>query len=1406
MALLLVLVTLALLALLIVAVISLSGTETHTAAISQQILQARQLAEMPPGIVMAQLRDGTSGLGFKRTWTSQPGMLRVFGLEKEKDRPAKLERVYKLYSAAKMIEDGNFDAAAELETLADWQKKPATFTDLNAPEIIHEPQKDGSSKPRRVFPILDASVFDIDNDGRVDKEGRGRINGAQIVGGPPPGESVEHPLPMPVRWIYVARDGRFVIPADEQEGAANFDASIISSENPIVGRIAFWTDDESCKVNINTASEAVPWSTPHTTSWTDRNHGTYIPAQNEFQRFPGHPSTTCLSPVLGAFDTRYQWQLPLIQNTGLAIYKDPKFLETYYAMLPRTSHGEKPGESSRGGTTLVTSTQGLPVKRERLFASVDEFFHSSDRKINGFPGAIDDREMHMARFFLTAHSRAPETNLLNRPRISLWPLQAQTGMERGAKDRLLAFCSRVAGMENVFHRASVWQSTTKPGSSQSTTEDLLLEQNQRLLGYLQELTSTGIPGFGKETFLEKYGQADRDQTLLDMFDLLRWGVNPWHARTTGGSNNIDPKKSYYYLPPRANSGLNGNYLAEASAVPVIASKMPQGKALDKPIKTFGRFHTVIEACVVFMATEVDGEVVDGNKQVIDPQVAPVPVRHHSRMPVLPRDRVNNSTGAPGRDNLADNTRKMRAYVILQPYTPAAGMPPMSANIRYVIRGLDLWRADGVALGFPAEAVNRAAAPAGQTGDGGHTTAYTGLQGQFVRPNNATKTVPVSSKTSEDDHFPFFSAEIDVNGKKEFLFSGGDITIDVRTGFGPAEKRGELVQTLKMSFPATTLRVPVLVRNVDAGRPWPGTARMIEETGEVVTGGQMDYWLTPLLDLNTRISYIKGNGGPFPARRPRQKTNPMTGELMWDANGKRVIENVGDNGNGRQIIINKGDVCRSVIVDVQNPSKGDLRLHAVQPEVPADWFMPHPNYHKTNITEAQSLRHPGTAFAGHFGHTHTIPNIASNSGRQHVWQIAGYKFRGNSAQVEKSYGLLRDVPSWQDCQPAVPMRLDGAYNADNRPGDWDNGIGRIEDGPYIRVPDQGGLDTGSGGYFGRAGFAEEKGKSYSPNRQITSAVAFGSLPTGVHGKTEPRPWQTLLFCPNPPSRSTPATEEPRPQDHFGFIAPRDHLLLDLFWMPVVEPYAISEPLSTAGKINLNHQLMPFTHIRRATGLHAALRGTRLTALAPALAWARKASTTGAAAADLNECYKSWSNWLRFDTGYEINADETLRGLQVRFDRGDVFRSASEICDIFLVPKPFEGRTYPAGKPSTSPKYEAMTDWWNGKLTDQKDGFELTGDNLRESPYNQLYPRLTTRSNVYQVHYRAQALKKKRSTAAHVWVEGRDIITAESRGSMILERYIDPNDPTLPDFVGKPFQEGALDDHYRFRVILKKQFSP
>ncbi|WP_256199348.1 hypothetical protein [Verrucomicrobium spinosum] len=43
--------------------------------------------------------------------------------------------------------------------------------------------------------------------------------------------------------------------------------------------------------------------------------------------------------------------------------------------------------------------------------------------------------------------------------------------------------------------------------------------------------------------------------------------------------------------------------------------------------------------------------------------------------------------------------------------------------------------------------------------------------------------------------------------------------------------------------------------------------------------------------------------------------------------------------------------------------------------------------------------------------------------------------------------------FRDCPPAVTRGLAGAFNADNRPGDWDNGTGRIEDGPYINKADE-----------------------------------------------------------------------------------------------------------------------------------------------------------------------------------------------------------------------------------------------------------------------------------------------------------------------------------------------------------------
>ena len=90
------------------------------------------------------------------------------------------------------------------------------------------------------------------------------------------------------------------------------------------------------------------------------------------------------------------------------------------------------------------------------------------------------------------------------------------------------------------------------------------------------------------------------------------------------------------------------------------------------------------------------------------------------------------------------------------------------------------------------------------------------------------------------------------------------------------------------------------------------------------------------------------------------------------------------------------------------------------------------------------------------------------------------------------------------------------------------------------------------------------------------LMFGSLPTQT---LDGRPWQTLLFRP---------AAEPVATPHPGSLPPHDHYLLDFFHMPIVEPYAISEPFSTAGKVNLDG----FEHLtpgeRRARGAAAKQR--------------------------------------------------------------------------------------------------------------------------------------------------------------------------------------------------------------------------
>ncbi len=176
---------------------------------------------------------------------------------------------------------------------------------------------------------------------------------------------------------------------------------------------------------------------------------------------------------------------------------------------------------------------------------------------------------------------------------------------------------------------------------------------------------------------------------------------------------------------------------------------------------------------------------------------------------------------------------------------------------------------------------------------------------------------------------------------------------------------------------------------------------------------------------------------------------------------------------------------------------------------------------------------------------------------------------------------------------------------------------------------------------------------------------------------------------------------------------------------------------------------------------------------------------------------------------IDADNTIRQIEDRLQKNQPFISASEICDIPLIPadQTAPNTTYMnLGITKTTPLSifdTRLKAFWAAHL--------LTGDNSLERPYSMIYPRITTRSNSYTVHVRVQVLKKIATDKdQYVFKDGRDQVSGEFRGSFALERYLDPN---LAGFVKGPSQTpvsetdpDAVLGPYRFRVVSSKQFVP
>lgn len=1302
-ALVIVILLVSMLMMLILAFFSISRLERRASRAYAQTVETNVLSDSALNAVIAQLRQATSGLGTTQTWASQPGMIRRY------DDSGDLVGAYKLYSSDTMVEGGGFDPESEVPP-GDWADDPGQWVDLNEPVGVDQ-DADGNFD-RLVYPI-------------VDPESIGAVKGFEVDNAP--GASDEQPVPMPVKWLYALQDGTLVAPSSTSGDEVKI--SEASALNPIVGRVAFWADDECAKININTASVGTFWDLPRTNSTFENNYANSQPVKGEFQRYTGHPAMTSLGPILG------NWLGD--PDTARTSRQRESIIAKYNKLTPRIQSGG----SNSGSREVTQNTPPIDLSRDRdrLYASVDEYVFDASE----LSGDIRDKNSGMdisgtdsvrdvvakTRFFLTAHSQAPEVNLFNQPRLCLWPIQADKG-DRNTIDELIAFCASTGSGRNripyYLQRATSHKLSSATGysSSQSTTQDWNIGRNKEIYDYLQNLMGRNIPGYGGN-FKSKLGQ-DADQVITEMVDFLRSGLNTYAL-------SRDRSSSYAYAPPRQMSGSRGSR-GEAQVIPLHIGDT----------KGFGRSVTVTEAALVIY-----------------------PADDTRRWNAAQWTARSYQERTPGGNKKAFHCETVRAFLLLEFFCPSVGLPTWSPYIDIEIEGLDEFGINGESLGMPATATVSSYTPInlGPGGShpigGGNITSHFGIfQPLYTGDYTTRRGTPRSTRRSgKEQGYDFHSkAPVKIPGAipgkdtpgAPISIDGASITIKLKSG-----ATGDLYQTIEMEFPST-----------QAPRP-----------------------------------YIYSNGG-----------NGSSAEALETQLDERLKQGA---SNYHWALIRPGDVVRSMEPDLNAPPKGDLRFHAAVQTVPKTWFAPGGmttrrrsqsprirvnQYEDTDpITGrfAHGLRQSNDwQFNGQFHAMHQRENgldaIQGNHPKHPYFRIASMRTAGALVKGHHLYtegsDTARTPAVYRDAHFVTARDLEGAKRSDGKPGDFDSGFGHIEDGPYINKPDEGnsygrpfsfkGSNANRiGGYHNRGHFdPDERGVNHVPNRQIASAIQMGSLPTGIKRN---QPWQTLLFNPHPSG-----------EDHPGAKPPHDHLLLDWWWMPVSQPYPISQPMATSGKVNLNYDILPFRYIKRRTPIYSLLESVRLGAI-PKEAASRRIMTTN---------YRQGLDApLPFETRFKIEYEDlqqgTLKGFEDKFADGKIFRSASEICEISLVPRAIPGSRYWQGMERRG-NYDGMQRWWTQYAS-------LTGDNMRETPYNHIYPRCTTKSNTFRVHLRVQRIASAGNDPSTIKLSS-STVSGDWRGSALLERFVDPNDPDLPDFVSD--KDASIDDYYRIRIIERKEFRP
>lgn len=1341
MALLPVLIMTGLITVVVLLLFSLSNNLLRTSSGQSASYQTTALRDMAINMAIAQLRQGTTEPN--ALWISQPGALRTYD-----NSSGAASNVYKLYSNRNMVvQASTLDTPSKLnledDVPSDAPNKGDVFANLNS----HSTDATG----KMYFPIMDPRTMDVLNPvypGSATPEGFKYSNYQAVSnvftnGTYAPSSTYganTQRLAMNVHWIYLLADGsmgvidqysRTFVPFSGQNKA--------SATNPMVGRFAFWTDDESCKINVNTASEGIYWDTPRCATKQEIAFAKQPPVNMEVQRYGGHPATTCLSSFF------YPGQRFDPHNSS-----DAMKLMDIYDMTPRVSYKDKNGTPTGAflpvpNAATTVNPVVLPMPLKRLYASVDDFALTPDRKEQPIFTAKPNLRDRM-RFFLTAESRAPEITASGHPKISLWPVYYNyNDLTRSTVfDNLIRFCSTLGNTPYHFRRVNSlsnvqdFVNNTGVNYINSGNDPMGIGPicNANLTLYLIELakqTKHGYPiSFAAKFDSSPLNPYNTSTGLLDCMEYIHQTNITDTTSATGGSPVIpfvSPWNATWIgsdVSGQVNAQDIGHYPAPLNSINMLKNATDQ-------IWTngIGREYTISEFGLdILVAAERLADDTKFNPTLVDALKLPKGYKAIQIAPLL-----EGFCPGQGYASIAPSSAVKLLYLNTLTLTLKSN-PLISAKAGGAVIASSVPPIFNQNVNTYFGAINPSVA---------HLGYKTGVKATYQtsdpdKKSDAKWWVPWGGSGGrwmyEDDN-----STLQINDPT-LTSNAKDAT---QVGGVPPTAPLELDDPNRKIIPYYTrgyFIIPSTEQFVTLQSNLPGAD--VAGCMEIAYGNQRNG------DTSGHRLFIQVPPTIIPVpQRPTQPTSVVSfGQRLLNAQANRYLnpEVVDPNDVVRTWVVRHGD-HRLTYVHMNESNGGFNDPKAVTGFLDANklFFIPHPDWDPagTNYVASQQKKqiHSFTKSGG-------IPE-----------QVA----LGDPSNATFVRGLVKGVTYGTNVKPDFTVDPANARFKANVPAtypylvdpsdtrDWDNGTGIAPDGAYWNKPDDVAKvwDGTIPPYFSNrvwdGAIPDAVNQTTAPNQMIPSAVMFGSInsapSTGVQ-------WTTYLFRPDITIGGHLGSKN---NSIMGTLtgAPPDHVMLDWFWMPVAQPYAVSEPFSTAGKINMNYRIVPFTHIKRATGMHAVLKSEQILAIP---------TSAGQTYKDYTKAGNN-GNWRKY-----IDSAQTLLQWEEKFNNGQFFKNASEVCEQFLVP--LNAGINAASGASVRTQ---MTTYWNNN--------QLSGDNTLERPYANIYPRLTTRSNTYRVHYLVQTITKGRSSDPTKFTGSKDTITGEAQGDALVERAIDPNDPAL-----------------------------